>query len=267
MLSAIVLTSWPEEADYIEACFQSVSWADEIIVVENHAPAKTLEIARRFKSKIFSDDSHSFAQFRNLGKDKAKGDWLLYIDGDERVSLKLKEEILSTIKNPQASAYNLRRVNFFLGKEVRYGDRYPDYIARLFKKSDLSDWTGQLHESLHVKGELGTLEGPHYHLTHGNIKTMLEKPHNFTDHEAQLRLQANHPPVVWWRLIRVFLTEFYNRIIKMQEFRQGAEGWIDGIFQSFSLFIAYARLWELQRKPTLKETYQEIDKKIQRGEI
>jgi len=179
----------------------------------------------------------------------------------------LGEEITTAVSGSRYSAYSFLRVNFFLGKEVKFGDRYPDRITRLFKKDQLGDWTGSVHESAKIAGEIGELTKPLYHLTHRDIFTMVDKTINFSQHEAQIRFDANHPPVVWWRLIRVFVSEFFNRIIKMQGWRQGTEGWIDGIFQAFSLFVVYARLWELQRKPSLKETYRELDRKISEGEI
>jgi (heptosyl)LPS beta-1,4-glucosyltransferase len=267
MLSAIVFTFWPEEKNYLEACLQSIAWADEIVVVDNGASTETLAIAKKFTKKIISEPSKSFADRHNLGAAKATGDWLLFIDSDERVSVALKTAIQQAIHNPEVDAYQLNRVNFFLGKEVKFGDRIPDYVTRLFQKDKLKTWTGEIHESSEVAGKISLLTAPLYHLTHRDIFTMVQKTINFSEHEAVLRQRAGHPPVVGWRLCRVFLTEFYNRIIKLQGWRQGTEGWIDGIFQAFSLFIVYARLWELQRKQPLAETYKEIDRRILEGTL
>lgn len=261
-LTAIVFVFWPEEENYVEACLKTVSWADEIVVIDNGASSKTLDIAKKFTKKIYFTPDNSFASRHNLGKEKANGEWVLYLDADERVSKKLADEIQKILKNPSADAYRLNRVNYFLGKEVRFGDRYPDYVTRLFKKDKLEKWVGEIHESSKVSGTIGQLSFPLYHLTHRDIYSMMEKTINFAEHEAQLRLAANHPPIVWWRLLRIFLTEFLIRVIKHQGWRGGTEGWIDGIFQSFSLFVVYVRLWELQQKPTLSQKYQDLDKKI-----
>ncbi len=264
-LSAIVFVFWPEDEFLIDTCLKSLNFADEIIVIDNGATQKTIEIIKKYTSKIYKSSSNSFAERHNFGAEKAGGDWLLFIDSDERVSQKLAQEILHI--SDKFSAYQLHRVNYFLGKEVRFGDRYPDYVTRLFQKNKLQTWVGDIHESSQVSGEIGKLDSPLYHLTHRDIFSMMAKTVNFSEHEAQIRLKANHPQVAWWRLVRVFLTEFWIRILKYQGWRQGTEGWIDGIFQAFSLFIVYARLWELQRKPTLGETYQEIDQKILAGQI
>lgn len=261
-ISAIVFVFWPEEEGLIETCLKTVAWADEIVVIDNGATPKTLTICKKYTGKIFHTPSKDFSARHNLGKQKATGDWSLYIDSDERVSGGLKNEILAALKNPKFDAYQFDRTNVFLGKQVRYGDRYPDYVTRLFKKEKLLGWEGEVHESSKVTGEVGKLHSPFYHLTHRDIFSMMEKTVNFAQYEANLRIQVKHPPVVWWRLLRVIISEFFHRIVKLQGFRQGTEGWIDGIFQSFSLFVAYVRLWEMQQKPSIQQKYQELDKKI-----
>ncbi|MBI4099909.1 glycosyltransferase family 2 protein [Candidatus Microgenomates bacterium] len=267
-LSVVLFTFWPGEETYIEACLQTIRpLADEIIVIDNGATPQTLKVIKKYTDKVYASSAADFAARHNLGTQKAIGDWILYIDGDERVSQKLALEIKTTLANPKASAYQLRRVNFFLGKEVRFGDRYPDFVTRLFKKSDLSGWEGEIHESSKVKGEIGVLKAPLYHLTHRDVYSMMEKTINFSEAEAKLRLAAGHPPIVGWRLLRVLFSELWTRLIRYQGVRGGTEGWIDGIFQAFSLFIVYVRLWEFQRQPPLSKTYQEIDKKIVSGEL
>lgn len=262
MISAIVFTFWPEEADHIETCFKTLAFADEIIVIDNGATPTTLALAKKYATKIEHSTSNSFAERHNLGAKLAKGDWLLYIDADERISKKLQEEITTELLAPHADAYQLHRVNYYLGSKVRYGDRYPDLVVRLFKKSKLTGWTGDIHESSSVSGKIGKFASPLYHLTHTNIFSMMDKTKNYAEIEARVRFEAHHPKVVGWRLVRVFLTEFYTRLIKYQGLRGGTSGWIDGIFQAVSMFIVYARLWEMQRKPSLKETYKDIDTKI-----
>ncbi len=261
MISAVVFTKDGDE-EIIEPCLKTVAWADEVIVIEDNASPKLMVLLKKYATKIETSKTSDFAKRHNQGQELAKGDWILYVDSDERVSKELQNQITKELESPKADAYEVNRVNYFLGKKVRYGDRYPDYVTRLFKKANLKGWTGEIHESSHVEGSIGKLTGPLYHLTHTNIFSMMAKTKDYAETEAKLRLAANHPPVVGWRLVRVFVTEFFHRIFGLQGYRQGTEGWIDGIFQAFSMFIVYARLWEMQRKETLKETYKDIDKKI-----
>lgn len=266
-LTAVLFIFWPDEEDYIETCLKTLGFVDEIIVIDNGATSKTISLCKKYTEKIYQSASKSFSERHNLGKEKASGDWVLYIDADERISQKLSDEIRKNLRNSSYDAFELRRVNYFLGKEVRYGDRYPDFVTRLFKKDKLAGWTGSIHESSQVDGKIGKLANPLYHITHRDVYSMLEKTINFSENEAQIRLQIGHPSITGWRLLRVFVTELWTRLIKYQGWRQGTEGWIDGIFQAFSLFIVYVRLWELQRKPTLLQTYKEIDRKIISGQI
>lgn len=266
-LSVVVFTFWSEEENYLATCLETVKFADEIIIIDNGATAKTLALAKKFTSKIYHTESKDFSLRHNLAKEKAKGDWIMFIDADERVSKLLESEIKEAVSRNDFAAYDLNRVNFFLGKKVRYGDRFPDDITRLFRKESLVGYRGEIHESSEVVGERGKLSGPLYHLTHRNIFSMLEKTINFSENEANLRNQANHPPVVWWRFPRVILTEAWTRLVTLQGWRQGTEGWIDGLFQALSLFVVYARLWEKQRRPSLEETYRQIDEDIISGKI
>lgn len=266
-LSAVLFTFWPEEETYIEEALKSLDFVDEIIVIDNGATPATLKIARRYTDKVYHTGSTDFAARHNLGKEKASGDWILFIDSDERVSKSLAIEIKKALAAPTAAAYQLRRVNYFLGREVRFGDRYPDFVTRLFAKEKLTRWEGSIHESSVVEGPTAKLTAPFYHLTHRDIYSMLEKTANFSEPEARLRLGAKHPPVVGWRLLRVLGSELWTRLVVLQGWRAGTEGFIDGIFQAFSLFIVYVRLWELQRHPSLSETYKEIDKKIASGQL
>ena len=84
------------------------------------------------------------------------------------------------------------------------------------------------------------------HISHRDLSSMLNKTLDFTTYESGLRLKTNHPLVVPWRIVRVMLTEFWLRFVKLSAWRDGVEGIIDGLFQVFNSFIIYARLWESQ---------------------
>jgi hypothetical protein len=77
---------------------------------------------------------------------------------------------------------------------------------------------------------------------------MVQKTNSWSDIEARLRLEANHPPVSWWRIIRVMITGFVNSYFSQQGWRAGTVGFIESIYQAYSIFITYAKLWELQQK-------------------
>lgn len=250
----------------IQTCLESVrKLADEIVFLDNNSQDKTVEIARKYTKNILIKDFEGYANERNILAKEAKGDWILYIDADERISAQLKDEILTTVKDTQHSAFGIPRKNILLGKWQKYGGWWPDYQIRLFRKSDFLGWEGKLHESPKFKGTLGHLENPLIHLTHRDIVSMMEKTAKWSEVEAQLRLQASHPEISGWRLARVALTEFCGRFFRKQGFRDGTEGWIESIFQAFSVFITYARLWEMQRQEKLSQTYKKFDEELLKG--
>ena len=247
-ISVIIITR--DEEKMIEDCLKSINnWADEILVIDHASTDRTIDIAKKYRAIISSLPSKAtFSQLRNKGLKEANGDWIFYLDADERATDNLKKEIGKVISSsPKFFTYVVPRRNFYLGREVRFGGAYPDYVKRLFKKDKLNGWKGDLHEEPIFEGQLGHLREPMIHITHRDLSSMVEKTKNWSTIEAQLLYDAKHPPVTWWRILKIMLTEFCQRGIKLQGWRDGTVGWIEIIFQMFSRFMTYARLWELQQ--------------------
>lgn len=260
MITAIVITK--NEEKMIEVCLKSLSWVDELIIADNGSIDKTLEIAKKYTRNIFKFEGRDFAKLRNEAIKKAKGDWVLYIDADERVLYPLRVEIENLIKNSDKSAFAISRRNIILGKEVNYGPYKKDWMIRLLKKDKFRTWVGKVHEYATFEGELGYLKEPLLHLTHRNIDQIVLKSLVWSNIDARLRLDAKHPKITGLRLLKILFFESVNQGIKRRGFFNGTVGTIDAILQTFSLVITYIRLWQLQRPQTLEQTYQDIDKKL-----
>ena len=241
-ISAVILAK--NEQSRIEKCLASISWADEILVIDNGSTDKTEVIAKRLGAKVVEATGHDFSQLRNLGKEKANGEWILYIDADEIVPDALHREILEHIKSERLVAFYIRRKNYYLGHPWPYQDK----MQRLFLKSALRGWYGAVHETATVNGPVGTLAHPLEHYTHRTLEEMLAKTNEWSQTEAKLRLGANHPPMTWWRLLRVMVTGFFESYIGQGGWRAGTVGLIEGVYQGYSMFITYAKLWEMQQK-------------------
>ncbi len=238
-ISAIVIAK--NEASRIVKCLSSLAWADEIIVVDNGSTDTTREVANKKGAIVVSaGDTRDFAGLRNIGKEKAHGEWLLYIDADEVVTPQLSKEIQNVTRPPVS--YAIHRKNFYLGQPWPFEEK----ILRLFHTSALKEWYGELHESPRVEGEVGALRAPLLHDTHRTLEEMIAKTNEWSRVEAMLRLRSGHPPVAGWRFIRVMLPAFFDSFIRQGGWRAGVAGWIESIYQSFSIFITYAKLWELQ---------------------
>lgn len=255
-ISAIIIAK--NVASEIVPALLSVSFCNEIIVVDNGSTDNTIELAKKNGAKIIRSASTNFASWRNEGAHLATSDWLLYLDSDERIDARLASEIQRAVKTDTYSAYTIPRHEIFLGKHLEnWGD---SFVLRLIKKASLKKWQGKLHEQPQIEGKIGTLKNTLLHLSHKNIDEKVLNTLEWSKSEAKMLFDSNHPPMVWWRFLRVMFTEFWHRAVKQSLWRDGTEGWIEIIYQSFSVFMTYERLWEMQRKPSLKETYTQIDK-------
>lgn len=242
-LSAIIITKNAE--DLIADCIDSVLFCDEIIVVDNNSTDRTIDLAKHLGAKVVSFPADNFSELRNFGLKKAKGKWVLYIDADERVSQELKKSILETVEGKflNYSAFRLQRKNYYFGKH-----EWPqiEKLERLFKREDLQTWRGKLHETAVVKGEIDDLDGFLLHYSHRDLTSMIEKTIDWSKIEAELRFNAKHPKMTWWRFFRVMITAFWNSYIRQKGYKAGTAGLVESIYQAFSIFITYARLWEMQ---------------------
>jgi glycosyltransferase involved in cell wall biosynthesis len=240
-LSAVIIAK--NEEKMIEECIKSLSFCDEIIVIDNNSKDRTVEIAKKYNAKVYTDDYSDFSESRNLGLDKAEGDWILYVDADERVSKELAESIKEKINNEEFKVFKVVRKNYYFGN-----NEWPhlEKLERLFLKKEFKGWTGKLHESPVYDGKAGVLNGFLLHYTHRDLSSMVTKTNKWSDTEALLRFNSNHPKMTWWRFPRVMLTAFFDSYVRQGGWKAGVVGLIESIYQSFSIFITYVKLWELQ---------------------
>ncbi len=245
-IAAIIITR--NEQDNISDCIKELNFADEVIVVDNCSVDTTADLAQRLGAKVYKIAGLDFSYLRNIGKEKARSDWLLYIDADERVTKELAADIKSCVKNPlDYAAFTLIRRNYFLGEVSPNLEK----ISRLIKKDSLIGWQGSLHESPIIAGKVGNLKGDLLHYTHRDISSMVAKTNEWSDIEAQLLFKSNHPPMREWRFLRIILTSFWRAYVKQKGWQMGRVGFVESVYQVFSNFITYAKLWEKQNKPLL----------------
>jgi len=245
-LSALILTK--DEEEVIEDCLKQLKFVDEIIVLDQNSKDKTLQIAQKYTQKIYTTSNTEFGKNRNQLSSLAKGKWLLYLDADERIQDAQVEQIKKAIRNNDYSAYFFPRKNFILGKWLKHGGWWPDYVPRLFKKDQLIKWTGEVHESPQIHGNFGYINSPIDHLTARSMTKMFLKTTKWAKVEAKLYYKAGHPKVNVLRVIKVLLLEFTNRYLVKFGFLDGVIGLIESIFQSLHKSIILVYLWELQNK-------------------
>ncbi len=246
-ISVVIIAK--NEEQMIGECLESLSFCDEIVLIDNSSTDKTVEIAQNHKAVIYKSVATDFSELRNLGLAKAVHDWVFYVDADERVDDGLKKEIIDVIENSEFDSYFVKRKNYYLGKNEW---PYIETILRLFRKENITGWSGEIHESPKITGKTGILEGFLLHFTHRDLESMVLKTLAWSQTEALLRLKANHPKITWWRIPRVMLTAFMKSYILQGGYKARTVGLIESIYQAFSIFITYAKLWEMQNKVKTK---------------
>jgi glycosyltransferase involved in cell wall biosynthesis len=240
-ITAVILAKNEEQT--IATVLKHLSWTHEQIVVDNGSTDNTVRVARKQGAVVLSVPEKDFSRMRNEAAKKAKGDWLLYIDADEEISPELKHEILS-VTHGECQAYFIKRKNYYFNTQWPHSDG----MIRLIYKPALKGWQGRLHETAHINGSIGTLKNVLIHRSHNTLEDMLSKTNDWSEIEADLRFASHHPPVVSWRFFRVFMTGFCDSYFRQKGWKVGTIGLIESIYQGFSLFITYAKLWEKQRK-------------------
>ncbi len=250
MLSAVVLTR--NEEKNIERCLKSLTFCDEIIVVDDYSTDKTLQRIQNtkinvqvFQRKLNKD----FAEQRNYGLSKAKNSWVLFIDADEEVSPGLRGEIKKTIATSNNDAYFIRRRDYFFGKELRFGEvkaARNTGILRLVKK-DSGKWMGDVHEVFHTAKNIGKLEAFLNHYPHPTIKEFLSDVNYYSDIRAEeLFTQGKRANI----LEIIFIPPFkfiYTFLISLG-FLDGAAGFAYAFIMSFHSFLVRAKLYQYQNK-------------------
>ena len=179
-LSACIITY--NEADRIEACLHSVSFCDEVIVVDSHSTDSTRERALALGARVIERDWPGYRSQKQFAVDAASNDWVLCLDADERVSAPLRQEIERQREGgfTGPAGWSVPRITDYFGRFLRHGNAYPDRLIRLFDRRH-GRWVGrEIHENTAVDGPVGRLDG---HLEHFSYRDL-------SDHQARMQRYA-----------------------------------------------------------------------------
>lgn len=262
-LSVVIVTK--NEEEMIEGCIRSVSWADEIVVIDAESIDKTVSLAKKANARVYSHKWNGFATQKNYGISKASKKWILILDADERVSIELAKEIQEIINNTTSNtvSYDIPFRNFFLGKEMKHGGWGAESHIRLFLKGKARYIDQQIHEYLKIQGETQKLLGSIIHFSHRNIASNLLKTRQYNMVHSEIEVERGFPPVTKWSLFYRTIEHFWIYYIQLEGYKDGIEGLIEVIYQSFSQkFILDSMIWERQRKKTSQIIYKELEQKL-----
>jgi glycosyltransferase involved in cell wall biosynthesis len=260
--TAIILTK--NEEAMIEGCLRTLSWCDEVLVIDDNSTDDTAKLAEKLGARVVEFSHPSFARKRNEALKHAEGDWLFYIDADERVTPTLAKEILVNIETDHAPALTFKRINYCYGHELQHGGWGDDQVTRVFKKTALEGWEGDIHESPVYQGKAHALVSSLLHFTHRNTEDNLRKSADWTKREAELLFKAGEKPITFLTLIRKGVMEFIRRAIFKKGRKDGLVGLIEALVQGTNRIMVYIQVWELQQKPSLPDRYTQREEELQK---
>ncbi len=234
------------EEDKIAACLASLTWCDEVIVVDSFSQDKTYEISKQYTSHVYQHPWEGYIAQKNYIRSLAHHPWILFVDADEVVSDELRAEIEAEFaRGPGPTAgYRFPRMVHYLGKWIHHGEWYPDIKLRLFRK-DLGHSEGQEpHDRVVVDGPVQTLRSPLYHFTYDNLADHIHTLNRFSSISASEKFSRGEP-FNWSDLFFRPPWRFFKSYVLKHGFLDGRQGFIISLMSSFGVFIKYAKLMEL----------------------
>jgi glycosyltransferase involved in cell wall biosynthesis len=250
-----------DEARHIADCLASLAWVDDLLVVDSFSTDETLAIARRFTDRIYQHPFENYSKQRNVALDLATGEWVLFVDADERVSPALAAEVrrVLTAGDPHPpfvwegvgggagprAGYWIPRRNVIFGRWIQHAGWYPDYQLRLLRRDAARfDETRHVHEVATVQGSTGRLTEPLTHINYERLGEFLAKQARYAELEAATLHRRGVQPRA-----RSFVTqparEFIRRYITLHGYRDGAHGLLLASLMAVFTFVTYVKLARL----------------------
>ena len=213
-LSAIVLTR--NEERNIEDCLAKLSWADEMLVIDSGSTDRTIILAEKCGARVVVHPFTDFASQRNFAISQAKGDWILFIDADEKVTPKLAEEIQTALKGSDAftpSVYAIPRHNYFFGKRLCFADSREDAPIRIFPRQNAT-WAQPVHEMIVTDLPVRKLKSPLQHYSTRDLAHYQQKVRDYVPLELRTMRDKGVKPALWKCFLvppaKFFLIYFFN---------------------------------------------------------
>lgn len=245
MVTAVVLTK-NEEKNIVD-CLESLSFCNEIIVVDDNSQDRTVEIAKGMGATVLKHPlNNDFSKQRNYGLEMAKNDWVLFVDADERVNNVLAKEVAYVLSENKYDAFLFKRQDTIFGRKLRYGEVGNIWLLRLARKES-GRWIGTVHERWIVNGNIKKLNNPLDHFPHQSVTEFIKEINYYTDLRAK-ELYKSSGKVYWYSVLFYPKLKFLvNYVIKFG-FLDGLPGLIVAIMMSFHSFLVRGKLWQLNQK-------------------
>jgi glycosyltransferase involved in cell wall biosynthesis len=235
-------------------CLESVRWADEIVYVDCESADGSLEIARRYTSKVFSRPNDTNLNVnKSYGFEQATAGWIFYLDPDEVIPAALAEEIRATVAaDPAPNAYKLPRRNHYFGRWLRHGGKYPDSQVRLFRRGKARFACRHVHEKLEVDGATGRLREAMWHYPCDSVHEAIRKMDFYSTFNAEQMARDGVRPgaaAAWSYLAAKPLDRFLRRYLLKGGFLDGWAGFIVASIDCIDFAFRFFKLWYLASHP------------------
>jgi glycosyltransferase involved in cell wall biosynthesis len=242
-ISVIVITR-NEESNIVE-CLQSVSWVNEIVVVDSQSTDRTVELAKQCAQKIIVAEWQGYAAAKNTALEHATSEWILWLDADERVTHDLASEIQSIVCNSSElyDAYEVARRAYFIGKWIKHSGWYPGYVTRLFRKDHATFTSTRVHERIEINGSVGHLQNDLLHYTDTTIYHYLDKFNHYTTLAADDVKQNEKRFSVFDITLRPLYLFFKMYVLRLG-FLDGKHGFVLALLSASYVFVKYAKVHE-----------------------
>ena len=246
-ISAAILTK--NEEKNIRECMRSLSFCEEVLLVDDYSTDSTRVVAKKLGAKIFRRKLDSdFASQRNFALRNVQGKWVLFVDGDERISSLLRDEIIQLINNSisQYIGFYIKRIDNIWGKELRYGETGNIKLLRLAKRN-AGKWRRMVHEYWDVRGKIGVLKNPIIHYPHQTLREFIGDVDYFSTLHAQANQEEGKKSSIF-KIIFFPIVKFIDNYFLKLGFQDGVHGFIHALVMSFHSYLSWGKLWILQKK-------------------
>lgn len=244
-ISAIILAR--NEEDNILEALDTVSFAKEIIVIDDTSHDHTAQLAQKKGAQVIRRElKGDFARQRNFALKQARHDWVLMLDADERIPPLLKREILSLPDNSEAAAYLMRRIDFFWNTKMLHGETGSTYVPRLVHRTR-GQFVRAVHETWHSNGQVKKLHSQLHHFPHPTIIDFLRHVNFYSTLNAELYYSDKVRTNAFDIIFRPILKFIYTYFIKFG-YLDGPSGFVYSFMMSFHSFLTRSKLYLLQNK-------------------
>jgi glycosyltransferase involved in cell wall biosynthesis len=244
-LSVIIIAKNAEKK--LNKCLNSLSFSNEIIVLDSGSSDRTKEICRQFTTLVFETDWQGFGVQKNRALEKATGEWILSIDTDEEITEELALEIQTAIREEKHTAFYMPRLSNYCGKWMKHGGWYPDYVLRLWKRGMAHFTNDLIHEKVVVKkGEIGYLKQPLLHYAYDDLNSVLNKVNSYSMIGAQMAFEKGKKSSLSKAILHGLATFIKSYIFKLG-FLDGREGFILAVSNAEGCYYRYLKLFYLNQ--------------------